>query len=66
MQTRRLTITLRPASRRAPVARLTVTIAGQQLRRQTDGDRQREQRRLQQRAAERDVDDEDRARQHAQ
>ena len=28
MQTRRLTITLRRASRRAPVARLTVTIAG--------------------------------------
>ena len=37
---------------------------GQQLRRQADGDREREQRRLENRAAERDVDHEDRARQH--
>ena len=36
----------------------------QQLRRQPDGDREREQRRLEHRAAERDVDQEDRARQH--
>ena len=37
---------------------------GKQLRRQADGDREREQRRLENRAAEGDVDHEDRARQH--
>jgi hypothetical protein len=57
-----LTITRRLASRRAPVARLDDR--RKQLRRQADSDREREQGRLKERAAESSVDHEDRARQH--
>ena len=63
MQTRRLTIT-----RSCQAARAGRQADGddrrQQLRRQADSDREREQGRLEDRAAERDVDHEDRARQH--
>ena len=62
MQTSRLTSTLRRASCRDPAARLVDTTAGQQLRRDADGDRQREQQRVDHRPVQRDVDDEDRAR----
>ena len=49
MLTSRFTSTLRRASRRDPVERLTVTIAGQQLRREADRDREREQQRVDER-----------------
>ncbi len=63
MQTSRLTRTLRRLIRRDPAARLVDTTAGQQLRGDAHGDREREQRSVDDRLVENDVDDEYRRRQ---
>ena len=65
MHTSRLTSTFFAASRREPVARLVDTTAGKQLGGDADRDGEGEQDRVDDRAAQRDVDHEDRDAEHA-